>query len=157
MNLLSRKVRGFRLVDLVGFSLLVMIILGVYLAKTVAGRERAEIARIERQIAREAARVRLLRAEVAHLEQPRRISALSTTFLGLAPASIRREISTEELAAVAAKAAPVVILSPTPTPVTAPAATSIEAPDPDPVLDPDLDPVAPPSQDQSPVADGTAQ
>ena len=50
MGLFTRKVRGFRLVDLVGVGLLVAVIVGVYLAKTIAGRERSEIAKIERQI-----------------------------------------------------------------------------------------------------------
>jgi hypothetical protein len=65
MSLLSRRIRGFRLVDLVGLGLLMMIILGVYLAKTMAGRERAEIATIERQIKAEKTRIRLLQARKA--------------------------------------------------------------------------------------------
>lgn len=73
MSLLSRRIRGFRLVDLVGVGLLVSLILGVYLAKTIAGRERAEIATVERQIKAEKTRIRLLQAEVAHLEQPGRL------------------------------------------------------------------------------------
>lgn len=114
MNVFNRRIRGFRLVDLVGMSLLVSIILGVYLAKTLAGRERAEIASIERQIRQEHARIRLLRAEVAHLEQPGRLSALSTQYLGLEPASLKREVSTEELSAAMATPVPVVELPPAP-------------------------------------------
>ena len=79
MNWLNRRVRGFRLVDLVAAGLLVMLILGVYLAKTVAGGERAKIAAVERQIVAEKARIRLLQAEVSHLEQPARIERLSET------------------------------------------------------------------------------
>ena len=93
MRLLERRVRGFRLVDLIGLGVLVVIILGVYLAKTLAGRERAEIARMERQIHQEQARIRLLRAEVAHLEQPSRIGALSENLLGLQPTSMKREVT----------------------------------------------------------------
>ena len=47
MSLFERRVRGFRLVDVVAFGLLAALVLGVYLAKTMAGRERAEIARTE--------------------------------------------------------------------------------------------------------------
>src|SRR6185437_13793494 len=43
MSLLTRRVRGFRLFDLVALGVLVLLIVGVYLAKTIAGRERAEI------------------------------------------------------------------------------------------------------------------
>ena len=101
MSLLARRVRGFRLVDLAAFGVLVLLILGVYLAKTVAGRERADIATTERQIAAEKARIRLLQAEVTHLEQPARIEHLSETYLGLGPVSIKREASPDILSEVA--------------------------------------------------------
>lgn len=101
MSLLSRKVRGFRLVDLVGLSLLMAIILGVYLAKTIAGRERAEIATVERLIKAERARIRLLQAEVAHLEQPGRIERLSATYLGLEAVSANREATPDQLVQLA--------------------------------------------------------
>jgi hypothetical protein len=100
MSLLARRVRGFRLVDLVALGFLVLLILGVYLAKTMAGRERAQIASVERQIVGEKARIRLLQAEVSHLEQPARIEHLSETYLGLAPVQIKREATPDALAAL---------------------------------------------------------
>jgi cell division protein FtsL len=124
MNWLNKRVRGFRLIDLVALGLLTVLILGVYLAKTVAGRERAEIAQVDRQIAEERARIRLLQAEVSHLEQPARIERLSEAYLGLAPVSIKREADVEALPQLARKplAAPVtpVSLTPDPTAVAAP-------------------------------------
>lgn len=106
MSLLSRKVRGFRLVDLVGVGLLVALILGVYLAKTMAGRERAEIATIERQIKAEKTRIRLLQAEVAHLEQPGRIERLSVGYLKMEPVTASREATVEQIIDLAAKGPP---------------------------------------------------
>jgi cell division protein FtsL len=103
MNLLTRRVRGFRLVDLIALGLLTALILGVYLAKTIAGRERTEIAKVERQIDMEKSRIRLLQAEVSHLEQPARIERLSEAYLGLAPVTFKREITTEALPYVAGK------------------------------------------------------
>jgi len=103
MSLLDRKVRGFRLIDLVALGLLTALILGVYLAKTIAGRERTEIAQVERQIEAEKARIRLLQAEVSHLEQPSRIEHLSETYLGLKPLKLDRETTTEGLIDVARK------------------------------------------------------
>jgi hypothetical protein len=97
MSLLDRKVRGFRLIDLVALGALTVLILGVYLAKTMAGSERAEIARVERQIDLEKERIRLLQAEVSHLEQPARIEHLSETYLGLGPVSIRHETTSDTL------------------------------------------------------------
>lgn len=101
MSLLERRIRGFRLVDVVALGLLIVLILTLYLAKTFAGRERAEIASVERQIAIERERIRLLQAEVSHLEQPSRIERLSSQFLGLAPLSAKRETTPEGLADVA--------------------------------------------------------
>ncbi len=103
MSLLGRRVRGFRLVDLIALGLLTVLILGVYLAKTIAGRERTEIAKVERQIDMEKSRIRLLQAEVSHLEQPARIERLSEAYLGLAPVTFKREISSEALAYAAGK------------------------------------------------------
>lgn len=96
-SVFTRRVRGFRLLDLVGISLLVAIILGVYLAKTLAGRERAEIAKIERQIGAEKARIRLLQAEVAHLEQPGRLERLSVTYLKMEPVGAHREATVDQI------------------------------------------------------------
>jgi len=103
VNWLNRRVRGFRLVDLIALGLLAVLILGVYLAKTMAGGERAKIAAVERQIGEEKARVRLLQAEVSHLEQPARIERLSETYLGLAPVSERRVADLDALPELARK------------------------------------------------------
>jgi cell division protein FtsL len=100
MSLLERRVRGFRLVDLWAAVLLVALILGVYLAKTMAGRERAEIAGMDRQIEEEQTRIRLLQAEVAHLEEPARLERLSEAYLGMGPVNIRRDVSPDGLADV---------------------------------------------------------
>jgi cell division protein FtsL len=101
MSFFDRKIRGFRLVDLIGLGLLIAIILGVYLAKTVAGHERAEIAKIERQIKAERARIRLLQAEVAHLEQPGRIERLAVAYLQLEPVTANREAEIDQIVEVA--------------------------------------------------------
>lgn len=105
MSLLDRKVRGFKLIDVVALALLAALVLGVYLAKTIAGRERAEIARVERQISVERGRIRLLEAEVTHLEQPARIGQLSQAYLGLAPTTAKNEATPEALDGIAQEAA----------------------------------------------------
>ncbi|MBL8772724.1 MAG: cell division protein [Phenylobacterium sp.] len=97
MSVFTKRVRGFRLVDLIGVGLLVVLILGVYLAKTMAGRERAQIATVERQIAAEKARIRLLQAEVAHLEQPGRLERLAATFLKMEMVPANREATADQL------------------------------------------------------------
>lgn len=106
MSLLTRRVRGFRLFDLVALGVLVMLIVGVYLAKTIAGRERAEIAAADRQIEGEKQRIRLLQAEVSHLEEPARIERLSETYLGMAPVPIKHEVTPDALPAIALDPSP---------------------------------------------------
>jgi cell division protein FtsL len=106
INVFTRRIRGFRLIDLIGVGLLVFLIVGVYLFKTMAGRERSEIASVERQIAGEKDRIRLLEAEVAHLEQPGRIERLSTQYLGLKPVSAKNEATPDRLMELARSGPP---------------------------------------------------
>lgn len=84
-RLFEQRVRGFRVIELASFAVLLMLVFGVYLAKAAASRERAHIAQIEQQIDDEQRRLRGLRAEVAHLEQPSRLEALSSAYLALQP------------------------------------------------------------------------
>ena len=98
MTLLERRVLGFRSLDVGLFIFLLVLILGVYLAKTMAGGERGQIAAAERQIAEEQDRIVLLEAEVAHLERPERLSAIARTYAGLAPVASAREITPKGLA-----------------------------------------------------------
>jgi cell division protein FtsL len=119
-GLFERRVRGFRVVEVAGLGLLLALVLGVYLAKAFAGRERADIANIETQIVAEQTRVRLLRAEVAHLENPRRVEQLATSYLALAPIAATHETSEDALIDVARHLTP-----PTaPTPIAAEATPS---------------------------------
>lgn len=100
VGVFNRRVRGFRVVEVVGFCILLSLVTGVYLAKTFAGRERQEIARIEQEIEEETARKRLLEAEVAHLEQPRRIEQLAQ-MMQLKPIAPDHEITEDALIDVA--------------------------------------------------------
>ncbi|NGM49709.1 cell division protein [Caulobacter sp. 602-2] len=125
----DRRVRGFRVVDIVGVGVLLTLVLGVYMAKAFAGRERAEIASVERQIEEERIKVRLLQAEVAHLEQPRRIESLAQA-AQLAPISPERETSEDALIDVARKPVPASKLPAPPVAAAAdPALAAADAPD----------------------------
>ena len=96
-----RRMFGFRIVEMGAFACMMALMFGVYLAKTNAGRERARIATVERQIAEEQRKLKLLRAEVAHLEQPERLGRLSQSHLGLQPGDGTREALPEALTEVA--------------------------------------------------------
>ena len=114
-RLFAWKVRGIRWIEIIGVVMVAAMILSVYLAKAAAARESAEIADLERQIGENGHRVRLLRAQVARLEQPARLEALSRD-AGLGPVDMKRQASEEaltELKPVRAPA-PVVVTAPTP-------------------------------------------
>jgi hypothetical protein len=96
-GLFDRRVRGFRVVELGGGAVLLALVLAVYLAKTGAGGERADIDHVQQQIFDEQTRVRLLQAEVANLEQPERLEALSAQYLGLQPVPAKHEVQADAL------------------------------------------------------------
>ena len=98
--LFERRIRGFRVVELAGCALLVTLVLGVYAAKTDAGQEGANITSVQKQIGEEQRLVRLLRAELAHLEEPRRLERLSAA-IGLQPVAAARETPPDGLIEVA--------------------------------------------------------
>lgn len=93
----NHRIRGFRTINLIGMTVLIVMALTVNLAKTYAGRERSQIDRIDRHIQAEQARIRLLQAEVAHLEQPNRLEKLSREALGMAPTTAKQEVAVAAL------------------------------------------------------------
>lgn len=100
INLFERR-RGFRVVELVTVGFLVLVVLVVYLTKAAAGREGARLAQVNSQIRDEERRLKLLRAELAYLEQPRRLERLAVTYLDLQPVSPKRETQLSGLVDVA--------------------------------------------------------
>ena len=99
-RLFDLRVRGFRLVEIVAGIILVATIGFVYVAKTGAAEEADRIAELEGRVRVNQQRVRLLRAEVASLERPERIEALSEA-AGLAPVAPGRQASEARLSDLA--------------------------------------------------------
>jgi hypothetical protein len=114
---LFKRVRGFRVVDLGAMVVFLALALTVYAFKTSAGSERTNIADIEDKIRDEQREVRLLRAEVIHLESPDRLEARARAFAGQAPIAAKQEVSPEGLAQVAA---PIAVAAPAPSNEAAP-------------------------------------
>ncbi|RRN62076.1 cell division protein [Caulobacter sp. 602-1] len=138
VGLFDRRIRGFRVVEVAGMGVLLTLVTSVYLAKTFAGRERQEIGRIEQEIGDEAVRKRLLEAEVAHLEQPRRIEQLAQ-MMQLKPIAPDHEITEDALIDVARRRElPRVPISAAPV---APEALAADAPE---AVPDDVPPPAPP-------------
>lgn len=102
-GLFDRRVRGFRIVEILCLLVLTGLIFWVYLNKAEAGHERREIGEVRQQIQDEQRAVKQLRAETAHLETYRRIETLSRSYLGMAPVKPQREATPEELASLSHK------------------------------------------------------
>ena len=100
---MGRTLRGVRLVEFGALLVMLVMALGVYLAKASAGRERADITLVQAQIDDENKRLRLLQAEVAHLEEPERLASLSAQ-IGLAPTSEKHEGAPDDLGDIARNA-----------------------------------------------------
>lgn len=94
------RVRGVRGVNAIGFALVAAMVFSVYLAKADAAGESARIAEMERDIRVNGERVRMLRAQVARLESPVRLEALSRQ-AGLAPVDARHQADEDDLARLA--------------------------------------------------------
>lgn len=99
-RLFDWKVRGVRWIDIIGLVLVGAMVFSVYLAKAAAARESGRIADLERQIAENSQRVRLLNAEAARLERPGRLEALSRE-AGLGPVDVHRQAVEGQLPALA--------------------------------------------------------
>jgi hypothetical protein len=112
-RLFDWKVRGIRWVEIIGVVLVASMIFSVYIAKAAAARESGRIDELNRDIAENRQRVRLLRAEISRLEQPSRLEALSRE-AGLAPVDVHRQATEQELPELKPAHAPVAAPAPAP-------------------------------------------
>lgn len=100
-NFFNHRIRGVRAVELWAGGLTLALALGVYLAKNGAGDVGSDIAHAQSQIGDEQRQIRLLKAEVAYLEQPERLERLSSAYLGLQPLAGTHETVIDNLQEVA--------------------------------------------------------
>ena len=119
MNVLSalfdKRVRGIRLIELIGLTLALAMIFWVCLSKAREGEDVRRMSQLDQQIADEKTAVGGLQVEVARLERPERLEALATQYLDMKPVSPTHEAGLDNLAEisrmtsrpVAAQAAPV--------------------------------------------------
>jgi len=125
LRLFDWKVRGVRWVEIVGVILVGAMLFSVYMAKAGAARVSGEIGDLERRIAGNGERVRLLRAEVAKLEQPARLEALSRQ-AGLTPLDARRLADEAALEQLGNTPVPPPAAAPATAPAPAPAAVAVD-------------------------------
>ena len=97
----TRRVRGVRVLDLTAGAILLILALGSYAFKTMAEAQGAGAADVQAQINQEERRIRLLKAEISHLEAPARVEALATQYLGMAAPDSKHDIVAADLSRIA--------------------------------------------------------
>ncbi len=105
-SIFTRRVRGVRVVDLAATMVLLVLAVSSYAFKTMAEAQGAGAADIQTQIDKEQRRVRLLKAEIAHLESPGRIETLASQ-VGMVAVDPHHEIEEGDLARIAVAPPPV--------------------------------------------------
>jgi hypothetical protein len=100
---LTARIRGFRIVNLLGLTVLLVIALGSYALKTLAGAQDAGEVNVEDQILQEQKRIRMLQAEITALGGPQRVADLSRQYLTLAAPDARHDVTEDAFPAMAAE------------------------------------------------------
>ena len=103
---MNARVRGFRVVTLLAVTLLLVMAVGSYAMKTIAGAQDAGAAGLDDQIVQERKRIRMLNLEIASLGSQHRVGDLSRRLLNLGPLDPHRDIAVGALPAALAHAPP---------------------------------------------------
>ncbi len=98
------RFRGFRIIDLGAFGCLAVLVLSVYAFKANQGGENARMEDVDDQIASEQRQIRILQAQLAHLEAPERLEKLAVQYLDMAPPTAKHETSIDALIDVSREA-----------------------------------------------------
>ena len=83
---------GWVLLMIIGVAL----VIGLYFVKTRASQAKALVRKLEHTVSQEEASVRMLRAEIAHLENPERLRRLADKHLNLQPVEAERTLTFEQ-------------------------------------------------------------
>jgi hypothetical protein len=97
MRLFEQRVRGIRLIELVGVVLVFGLIFWVCVSKAREGEDIRRISDLDHQIAEEQEAVGALKIKVAQLERPGRLEQLAVTYLGMKPVEPNHEARLESL------------------------------------------------------------
>jgi cell division protein FtsL len=77
--------------------LVVVLVVGLYKAKTDAAQTEAHVRQLQHQIADEESDQRALKAEIAHLESPQNVQQLAQSHLELTPAQQGQALPTSQI------------------------------------------------------------
>lgn len=121
LSLFEQRIRGVRLIEVIGVALALGMIFWVCLSKAREGEDIKRMAKLDAQIAEETKAVTDLKVKVAELERPSRLEALATTYLGMKPVAATHETHMDSLSDISrATSRPVVAAAPAPAVVETP-------------------------------------
>ncbi len=79
------------------FLIGVVLTVGLYFVKTHALTAKAEAAHLQRMVSSQQSAVKVLEAELAHLESPNRLADMARKELGLTPIKVEQVLSVDEI------------------------------------------------------------
>lgn len=119
LSLFEQRIRGVRLIEIIGLLLALGMIFWVCLSKAREGEDIKRLAKLDAQIAEETKVVKDLKVKVAELERPARLEALATTYLGMKPVESSHETHMESLGDISRATSRPVVAPVQPVPVEA--------------------------------------
>ncbi len=119
IRLFEQRVRGVRLIELVGISLALIMIFWVCLSKAREGEDIKRMNDLDGQISDQQQQVTDLKVKVAELERPARLEQLAQTYLNMKPVAPTHETKLDDLAEISHS---------TSRPVVVPAVAAVPAP-----------------------------
>lgn len=128
IRLFEQRVRGVRLIELVGISLALAMIFWVCLSKAREGEDIKRMNDLDAQIADQQQQVTDLKVKVAELERPARLEQLAQTYLNMKPVAPTHETKLDDLAEISHSTSRPMAVTPA-APATAPAAAPVAAHD----------------------------
>jgi cell division protein FtsL len=124
LSLFEQRIRGVRLIEVIGIVLALGMIFWVCLSKARETEDVRRLNQINQQISDETEAVSSLKIKVAQLERPARLEALAAGYLGMKPVESSHEVRLDSIGEISrATSRPVQVAAPvTPTGVAAPVA-----------------------------------
>lgn len=120
--LFEQRIRGFRLIEVIGFGLAVVLFMWVTVSKALVRDDVQRLEDIKEEITVEQEAVNSLRVKVAALERPSRLEALAKSTLGLKPVEPERETDLDALPQISKSPKKAVVTPPAPNAAQAPLA-----------------------------------
>lgn len=118
--LFEQRVRGVRLIDLIGLGLALAMIFWVCLSKAREGEDIKRMSTLDQQIAEESTAVDALKIRVAQLERPSRLEQLAKAYLNMKPVEAAHEAQIDSLSEIShTTSRPVAVAAPVATPAPA--------------------------------------